>query len=275
MSKIAIDSAKVLDHGEIALLDFMGSDSSIVDAARISYSGDSKPKTKDVDLLRFLMRNQHMTPFEMPELQWYVKAPIFVFRQWHRHRTASINEVSGRYSELPDEKYRPAEMRMQAKDNKQGSSAGRLMYSVQSFDKSQTEYQALLNMGVANEMARIVLPVATYSEMYWKCDLRNTLHFLGLRLDPHAQYEIRVYAEAMAKIIKLHFPLTFQAFEDYHLNAVTFTGPEIAIMNGTHGLTDKSEWPLSRREIQEFRRKLLKVKGGYSADGLLRAIKGE
>lgn len=247
---------RVLDHGEIALLDVMGDDKAIVDAARISYSGAKAQKgVSDRDLMRYLMRHGHHTPFEMVEMKFYVKAPIFVFRQWHRHRTAHLNEMSGRYSELPNDLYRPSTFRTQSKDNKQGSSNGTLEHDIQSFEKAYTEYLSLINKDVAREQARIVLPVSTYSEMYWKCDLRNIFNFLRLRLDSHAQYEIRVYAKAMAQMVRECFPLAYEAFEEYMMNSLTLSATEVALIREHKGTIPKDAG-LSRRETGEFKWKL-------------------
>lgn len=254
MGIMFIKSKKVLDQGEIALLEFMGSDKEIVDSARISYSQKTKVKTKTNDeiLMRYLMRHGHMTPFEMAELKFYVKAPIFVFRQWHRHRTANINEMSGRYSELSNDFYTPLKLRLQIKDNKQGSTNQTISYSFNSFDKSFTEYQSLLNKGVTREQARIVLPLAVYSEMYWKCDLRNIFNFLKLRLDSHAQYEIREYAIAMSILVKEQFPLAYSAFKNYMLESITLSADEIeSIRTKVH--------KLSGREQKEFKFKLKRL----------------
>jgi len=262
---------KVLDHGVVVLLDVMGTDKTITDSARISYAAkkeNSKPQSSDRDLLRFLMRSQHMTPFEMCEMRFFVKAPIFVFRQWHRHRTASINELSGRYIEIGDDTYTPSKFRLQSKTNKQGSSSESIAHEIGCYDKTFTEHQQLLNKGVAREMARIILPVGVYSEMYWKCDLRNIFHFLGLRMDHAAQWEIRQYANIMAKMVEEKFPLAYEAFEDYALNAVTFTRPELDTINkyneelGLKGFNPDNG--MTRREKKEFLRKVQKLGGAIS-----------
>ncbi len=243
---------KVLDKGEIVLLDTMGSDQSIVDAARISYSNNTKSSSTE-QLINYLMRHNHWGPFEMGEMLFYVKAPIFVFRQLCRHRTASLNEVSGRYSVITEDMYRPNQLRLQSKENKQGSSDAKIDYEIQSFDKNYTEYQSLINKGVAKEQARIVLPLAAYSEMYWKCDLRNIFNFLKLRLDQHAQYEIREYAKCMAKLVEQKFPKSYAAFEKYVLNAISLSALEI------EALVTKDASKLSGRELDEFRNKLKRL----------------
>ena len=220
---------KVLNKGKVVLLNHMGDDQSIANSARISYSKGTKKVSNDSGLIRYLMRNWHTTPFEMVELQFYIKAPIFVFRQWHRHRTWSFNEVSGRYSELPDEFYIPEENKIttQSKYNKQGGTdnimedpAGLQEQFIDEANEDFSLYGSRLEKGMRKELARINLPLSTYSEMYAKVDLHNLFHFLRLRLDSHAQYEIRVYAEAIAELIKPIVPIAYKAFEDYRLNSI-------------------------------------------------------
>jgi len=261
-------TVKILDYGELGLIDIMGSDDAIVEAARVSYGKGTKQVSSNRSLIRYLMRHQHWGPFEMAEMKFYVKLPIFVARQWVRHRTASINEISGRYSEFDmSEVYRPTTFRKQSQDNKQGSSDSCFSYEIQSYDKSQTEYSILLNKGAAKELARIVLPVSSYTQWYWKCDLRNIFNFLRLRLDFHAQYEIRMYAQAMAKMVKESFPLAYEAFEDYILNSVTFNGSELRYINwdivdGGYKVTidfEKAKEELGKRELNELRMKLRHV----------------
>lgn len=217
---------KILDKGELKLLDCMGSDSDIADSARVSYGKGTKAVSDDRNLLRYLMRNYHTSPFEMAELKFYIKAPIFIARQWVRHRVASWNEISGRYSVIGDDIYTPKELRLQSKDNKQGSSKETIKYDIQSYDKSTTEYQSLVNKDVAREQARIVLPLATYTEWIWKVDLHNLLHFLKLRLHSHAQQEFREYSKCIAKIVEKLFPITWEAFCDYRLNNTDFSSQE-------------------------------------------------
>ena len=201
-----------LDRGFIRLVDSMGSDDAIVQAARVSYGKGTRKVSQDRGLIRYLMRHRHTTPFEMVEFKFHAKMPIFVARQWVRHRTANINEYSLRYSEARDEFYIPDEKHIlfQSKLNKQGRSGevpADLKKKVQDYfrdisDKSYTIYSELNDAGIARELARAILPVNIYTEWYWKNDLHNILHFLSLRMDPHAQYEIRIYAEAMAEIVK-------------------------------------------------------------------------
>jgi thymidylate synthase (FAD) len=245
-------NSKILDYGELVLLDTMGSDQSIVDAARISYSNNTKVSSTE-KLINYLMRHHHWGPFEMGEMLFYIKAPIFVFRQLIRHRTASVNEVSGRYSILTDDVYNPRELRLQSKDNKQGSSNTKVKSEIGSYDVAYTEYLSLINNDVAREQARMVLPLATYSEMYWKCDLRNIFNFLKLRLDQHAQYEIREYAKAMAKLVEQRFPLSYAAFEKYVLNAISLSSLEI------EALVNRDISKITGRELDEFKYKLKRL----------------
>lgn len=222
----------VLDKGFVRLVDSMGDDSSIVQAARISYNQGLKNPKEDEALIRYMMRHHHMTPFEMVEFKFHVKMPIFVARQWHRHRTASINEVSGRYTALKDEFYVPEEkdITTQSGSNKQGGSDESLEDSYflkKGFYLEQQEiyegYKEKIKTGLRKELARINLPVSLYTEFYWKVNLRNLLHFLGLRMDSHAQYEIREYADKMGLIVNDIVPIAYQCFLDYQFNALTLT----------------------------------------------------
>jgi len=202
-------------------------------------------------LIRYLLRNKHTSPFEMIETQWYVKAPIFVFRQWHRHRTWSYNEVSARYSVLPCEFYIPHVLNEQSKDNKQGSGgplsdSGKLKSEMQeSCNASYKQYERLLEAGVSREIARSVLPVNIYSKMIAKVDLWNLMHFLNLRLHPHAQGEIRSLAKQMHKLAALKFPLAMEAFDDYILGAMSLSVLE------QEGTVDN----MSKREQLEYESK--------------------
>lgn len=232
---------KCLDHGFVRLVDYMGSDSAIVQAARVSYGEGTKKISEDKSLIRYLMRNKHTSPFEMVEFKFHVKLPIFIARQWIRHRTANVNEYSGRYSEMKDECYLPEidQLRKQGTLNKQGSSEDALtekdsLLVLESMKRSQTDdfekYKSYLDLGIAREISRINLPLSTYTEWYWKIDLHNLFHFLRLRLDHHAQYEIRVYGEAIAKIIKEIVPIAYEAFEDYTLNCANFSRIELTAL---------------------------------------------
>lgn len=260
-----------LDKGFVELIDTMGTDTSIVEAARISTGSKNKTPEQDRQLIRYLMRNKHTSPFEMCELKFHIKMPIFVMRQWVRHRTANLNEVSGRYSEIKDEFYLPEleNICKQGKINKQGSedifdNGADVAFRADveaSARNSFVLYQTYLAVDVARETARIALPLNTYTEIFWKMDLRNLLHFIMLRIDPHAQYEIRVYAEALAEIVKAKFPVTWEAFNEYVLNAVTFSGTEVEILN--IGIADERAEALyeglSKSERIEFDNKLKKL----------------
>ena len=230
---------KVLDKGFVRLVDVMGDDSSIVQSARVSYGKGTKSVSEDEGLIRYLMRHQHTTPFEMVEFKFHCRMPIFVARQWIRHRTANVNELSGRYSEMPDWFYEPAPelCTTQSAQNRQGGTGERVENAAaiaQSFKKTQEEayeqYESYLAGNMRRELARVNLPVSLYTEWYWKIDLHNLLHFLQLRLDTHAQYEIRVFAEAMAEIVKGQVPLAWKAFEDYSLQSIKLTRLEIEVL---------------------------------------------
>lgn len=210
----------VLDHGFVRVIDYMGNDAAIVQAARVSYGEGTKTFRSDAGLIDYLMRNGHTGPLEQCEIKIHVKLPIFVARQWVRHRTASLNEVSARYSEIPSEHYVPATLRSQSKTNKQGSDAALDLDASPLHEhakRSHELYTALLEEGVARELARTVLPVSVYTEWYWKCDLHNTLNFLRQRMDAHAQWEIRQYANVLAGIIKMWCPMTWASFEKHRL----------------------------------------------------------
>jgi len=222
----------LLDHGHVIYVDHMGTDMDIIDAARVSYDG--KGKSSDRDLLRYLMRHRHTSPFEMCELKVIIKCPMHVARQWIRHRTASLNEVSGRYSQLPNEMFVPEVVAYQATDNKQGRGE-EFTADVQRYvkkimvdfhDLAYKTYEELLEGGVAKETARGVLPLDTYTEFVWKIDLHNLMHFLKLRLDQHAQYEIRVYAEAINELAWRLWPETMEAFHFYQVDGITLSRAE-------------------------------------------------
>jgi thymidylate synthase (FAD) len=218
----------------------MGDDAAIVQAARVSYGAGTKTVREDRGLINYLLEHRHTSPFEMCELKFHCKLPIFAARQWIRHRTANVNEVSARYSIVKDEFYMPAreQLTTQSKDNKQGRSAEPvsnehvvLLRAAWERDAEEAfdDYTWMVEeVGLSRELARIGLPLSTYTEWYWKIDLHNLLHFLRLRLDSHAQYEIRVFAEAMASIVKQLFPLTWEAFEEHVLYAVTLSRSQVA-----------------------------------------------
>jgi thymidylate synthase (FAD) len=267
---------KCLDKGFIRLVDYMGDDAAIVQSARVSYGKGTKSVTEDRGLIRYLMRHRHTSPFEMVEFKFHVKLPIFVARQWIRHRTANVNEYSGRYSEMRDEFYipEPEQIRPQSAVNKQGRAAesmdkDRVEEIIENYRKVQeilfNDYTNLLDTGLARELARINLPLSTYTEWYWKIDLHNLFHFLRLRLDVHAQYEIRVYGEVMAQIVKQIVPLAYEAFEDYILNKLVFSAPESKVLKkmlNENVMYDKDELKLiglSAGEVSEFIKKIEKL----------------
>jgi thymidylate synthase (FAD) len=232
---------KVLDDGFVRVVDYMGSDGSIVQAARVSYGKGTKKVQEDRGLIRYLMRHQHTTPFEMCELKLHVRVPMDCWRQWIRHRTANVNEYSTRYSIAIDaaQKTPPSEWRHQSKDNKQGSEGYLDAGLGQTFTAQEQElhdlarkiYNERVAAGVAREQARKDLPLSTYTEAYWKADLHNLFHFLWLRLDPHAQFEIRSYAHVIGnEIVSRWCPLAWQAFLDYRMNASSLSRLEIEII---------------------------------------------
>jgi thymidylate synthase (FAD) len=233
---------RVLDHGFVRLVDYLGNDSRIVQAARVSYGEGTKTVREDAALIDFLLRNRHTSPFEMVELTLHVKAPIFVARQWLRHRSASVNETSGRYSVLPDEFYLPdpEQVRAQGKRSRQvgegqvaPEAAQRASEAFSSaLRQSYQTYEALLEDGVAREMAREVLPVGLYTEFYWKQDLHNLFHFLRLRMDWHAQYEIRAYGDAVARCVQAVAPVAYQAFEEHVLHGRSLARSELELLRG-------------------------------------------
>lgn len=254
----------VHEHGFIDLVDVMPrvvpagqtADSAIVQAARVSYGAGTKKVSEDRGLIRYLMRHRHTTPFEMVELKFHVAMPIFVARQWIRHRTANVNEYSGRYSILPDHFYRPSaeNVRQQSTANRQGgeapvgeATAAEFLAYLDRCQAHYAEYEKLLEAGVSRELARLGLPLSIYTQWYWKCDLHNTLHFLSLRLDEHAQLEIRDYARAMLALIQPLVPVTVEAFMDYELESVRLTRLELeALRSGQPLATDnkreQAEW---------------------------------
>jgi thymidylate synthase (FAD) len=235
------EQQQVGTDGFVRLVDVMGTDQSIVQAARTSYGKGTKQVSEDRNLIRYLMRHWHTTPFEMCEIKLHVRVPMDIWRQWVRHRTASVNEYSTRYSEAIDSRNTtlPEEWRLQSKSNKQGS-AGLLVGDgaikpklLSDLEKSAHEtalraYEGALEAGVAREQARKNLPLSTYTEAYWKVDLHNLFHFLRLRLHPHAQQEIREFAEAIANIVSQLFPIAWEAFEDYRLWSEQFSAQELS-----------------------------------------------
>lgn len=230
----------LLNHGYVRYVDHMGSDKRVVDSARRSYQEGTRPLNDDRVLLRYLYRHKHTSPFEQCEIALDVKMPIFIARQLFRHRTASVNELSGRYSIMPEEVYVPEldRIQVQSQDSKQGS--GDALESeaqikaheilVKGSKQDFADYHELLELGLSRELARTKTPVSTFTNFDWKQDLRNLLHMTRLRIDPHAQYEIRVYAQAIADIIAKLYPYTWEAFVDYELEAENFTRLDLLIM---------------------------------------------
>jgi len=263
------EAIPVLDHGFVRAIDYMGDDEAIVQAARVSYGRGTRAARSDAGLIRYLMRHWHSTPFEMCEIKLHVKLPIFIARQWIRHRTANVNEYSARYSILDKEYYIPAATTLAAQsdtnrqgrgDVLQGDEAQRVLDLLRG-DAEQTyaHYEEMLSddgkAGLSRELARMNLTLNTYTQWYWKTDLHNLFHFLRLRADAHAQYEIRVYADAICDLTKAWVPMAYGAFEDYRLGAVTLSGPAMeavrrmiageTVTQETSGLS-AGEW----REVQ-------------------------
>jgi thymidylate synthase (FAD) len=256
-----------LDHGFVRVVDYMGDDAAVVQAARVSYGKGTRKLREDRGLIRYLMRHRHTTPFEMCSLKLHVKLPIFVARQWIRHRTASVNEISGRYSVLDSEFYLPAteDLAVQSISNRQGRGAELTPeQAAEVLDilrgealRAHASYAGLMQgFDLARELARINLTLSTYTQWYWKIDLHNLLHFLALRLHPHAQKEFRVYAQAIADVVAAWVPTTWEAFEDYRLGAFTMSrqGVEVirAMLAGEP--VDQESSGLSKREWDELLR---------------------
>ncbi|MEL6800952.1 MAG: FAD-dependent thymidylate synthase [Pseudomonadota bacterium] len=255
----------VLDHGFVRVIDYMGDDSAIVQAARVSYGAGTKHVQNDEGLIRYLMRHWHSTPFEMCEIKLHVKLPVFVARQWIRHRTANVNEYSARYSILDREFYIPAPEALAAQSTVnnqgrgatlQGAEAQRVLDILRDDStRAYDNYQAMLSQdgqdGLARELARMNLPANIYTQWYWKVDLHNLFHFLRLRADTHAQYEIRVYADAICEMVKDWVPFAYAAFEDYRMGGATLSAKAVAcvkrmlageeVTQETSGMS-KGEW---------------------------------
>ncbi|MDP2083865.1 MAG: FAD-dependent thymidylate synthase [Gemmobacter sp.] len=259
---------QVLDHGFIRVIDYMGDDAAIVQAARVSYGAGTKHVQNDEGLIRYLMRHWHSTPFEMCEIKLHVKLPVFVARQWIRHRTANVNEYSARYSILDREFYIPAPEQLAAQStvNNQGrgavlegAEAARVL-EVLKRDAGQAydSYESMLSQdgkqGLARELARMNLPMNIYTQWYWKTDLHNLFHFLRLRADAHAQYEIRVYAEAIAACVRDWVPLAYAAFEDYRMGGATLSAKAIAVLRRRLAgeVVEQADSGMSKGEWREF-----------------------
>jgi thymidylate synthase (FAD) len=274
----------VLSHGFVALVDYMGNDASIVQAARVSYGAGTRSVRDDRGLIRYLLRHRHTTPFEMVEFKFLVRLPIYIARQWIRHRTASVNEYSARFSVMPDEFELPAEseIRRQSSRNRQGRDEALPPDVARRFrdDLARTSaeayaaYQRALKDGVARETARLLLPLAYYTEWYWKIDLWNLLHFLSLRLDPHAQEEIRLYAAEIAATARIVCPIAFEAFEEFVLGSTSLSRregvavaallkgatPEAACATAGLPLVRDDGRPLASGEGVEFLEKLERIR---------------
>ena len=276
LEKVLYEAIPVLDHGFIRVIDYMGDDSSIVQSARVSYGKGTKKVSTDDGLIRYLMRYRHSTPFEMCEIKYHVKLPIFIARQWIRHRTANVNEYSARYSILDKEFYMPSkdQLASQSKSNRQGR--GEILQGKQAEEvlnilkddatRTYNNYEKLLNerfdgtkidenkVGLARELARMNLTLNTYTQWYWKTDLLNLLNFLFLRADNHAQYEIRVYAEKMLDTVKRWVPITYQAFMDYRVGAAEISSKGLKVIKSMilGKKVSQEESGLSNREWNEL-----------------------
>ena len=276
LEKVLYEAIPILDHGFIRVVDYMGDDTSIVQAARVSYGKGTKKVSTDSGLIKYLMRHWHSTPFEMCEIKYHVKLPIFIARQWIRHRTANVNEYSARYSILDKEFYLPApeHLAAQSKINRQGrgdvleGEKAKQVLDLLKGDAEQTynNYETMLNerydgtvveenqVGLARELARMNLTLNTYTQWYWKTDLLNLMNFLRLRADHHAQYEIRAYADAMLDTVKKWVPITYEAFMDYRVGGTEVSGKGKAVIQklikGEEISVEKSG--LSKREWNEL-----------------------
>jgi len=258
----------VLDKGFVRLVDYLGGDQRIVQAARVSYGAGTKSFRQDRGLIHYLLRNDHTSPFEQVILTFHCKMPVFVARQWVRHRTARLNEISGRYSVMKDEFYVPdaTQLRFQSTDNKQARShellpndvAGEILDEFKADQAGLYEhYTGMIDKGLAREIARANLPLSLYTEWYWQIDLHNLFRFLHLRMDAHAQYEIRVYAEAMAACAKAVSPMAYEAFEEHVLGSVRFSRAELA---GVAAMLDQKPHGLDGRSAAVFEQKLAKMR---------------
>lgn len=276
LEEILYQPLPVLDRGFVRVIDYMGGDAAIVQAARVSYGRGTKQVSSDRGLINYLMRMRHTSPFEMCELKLHVKLPIFVARQWIRHRTANVNEYSARYSVLDEEFYLPApeHLATQSTTNRQGraealegpSAAAALDALETNAKEAYARYVDLLNEGeggqpidparpgLARELARMALPLNTYTQWYWKIDLHNLLHFASLRADPHAQYEIRAYAEVILDIVRRWLPLTYEAFVDYRLQGAALSAKALAVVRRRlRGETvEQADSGMSPREWREL-----------------------
>lgn len=276
LEDILFEPLPVLDHGFVRVIDYMGDDSAIVQAARVSYGKGTKMVNEDKGLVNYLMRHRHSTPFEMCEIKFHVKLPIFVARQWIRHRTANVNEYSARYSIMDKEFYMPnpehlaaqSTINRQGRDEVlQGEQATRVLDLLREDAlRAYQHYETMLNEdssgnvldptlpGLARELARMNLPVNFYTQWYWKIDLHNLMHFLSLRADPHAQYEIRAYADVMLEVLKKWVPITYEAFMNHRMGAASLSAKGLAVvkalLKGQH--MDQVSSGMSPREWREL-----------------------
>ena len=271
MERLLYQPVPVLDQGFVRVVDYMGDDHAVVQAARVSYGAGTRTVRSDAGLIDYLMRHQHTSPFEMCELKLHVKLPVFVARQWIRHRTASVNEYSGRYSEIADTFYEPdpSAIGRQSSTNRQGS-AGTVSAEVaeaarrrwrEDAAQAYEHYRSLLDAGedaMAREIARIGLPLSHYTEWYWKVDLHNLLRFLELRMDEHAQTEIRAYASAIGAIVAVWVPLTWASFTDHALGSVRLSGKAVEAVRAALTGRDPAfeEAGVSGGEARDLRREL-------------------
>ncbi|OUX43620.1 thymidylate synthase (FAD) [bacterium TMED277] len=258
----------VLDHGFIRVIDYMGDDGAIVQAARVSYGSGTKKSQDDNSLIRYLMRHWHSTPFEMCEIKFHIKLPVFVARQWIRHRTANVNEYSARYSILEKEFYIPEEENLASQSSTNNQGRGETLSSSESqkvleilkldSDRSYRNYESLLSSdgksGLARELARMNLPTNIYTQWYWKTDLHNLFNFLRLRADSHAQYEIRVYAEVICDLVRAWVPNAYGAFVDYRLNSLNLSRQAVECLKRklSGDIVNFEDSGMSKREWEEF-----------------------
>ncbi|MEE8187708.1 MAG: FAD-dependent thymidylate synthase [Kiloniellales bacterium] len=276
LEEILYEPLPVLDRGFVRVIDYMGDDGAIVQAARVSYGKGTRKLRGDAGLINYLLRHRHTTPFEMCEIKYHVKLPIFVARQWIRHRTANVNEYSARYSILDKEFYIPApdSLAAQSELNRQGrgdvlegEEAARVFQILQEdSERCYEHYEEMLNAredgsvidesktGLARELARMNLPLNIYTQWYWKCDLHNLMHFLSLRADPHAQYEIRAYAEVMLETVRRWVPMTYGAFANHMMEGVKLSGGALAVVKRLLAgeRVAQEESGLSKREWAEL-----------------------
>ena len=276
LEEILFEPIPVLDHGFVRVIDYMGDDAAVVQAARVSYGKGTKKISDDAGLINYLLRHRHTTPFEMCEIKYHVKLPIFVARQWIRHRTANVNEYSARYSVLDREFYVPEEDHLAAQSSSNRQGRGNILLGKEAKrvldilrEDAQMTYDHYIEMlneseegniidvskeGLARELARMNLTLSTYTQWYWKTDLHNLLNFLSLRADTHAQYEIRVYADAMMETLRRWCPITFQSFSDHRVEGVTLSGNAIKVVkkliSGVH--INQEESGMSKREWREL-----------------------